>query len=231
VDQCRVVPDQGIAPIARARHAREMAMVDPNLCVQCHKHPRLASLSRCAACVRAAAEEDRQARQTAESRVATKKRAREAAEARAAVEHQAALEKLGQLYIEFAASPEGVRFLEAQQAELTAPRNDPAYLQTLEDHEKDRTLVANQAAAIHHTVDSGRSWLSIGLTNPRDHAAASEAARVLGRHLEAPVIRHEDPKEATRLADRTQVQPAKHTFGREKRSLGNGNATARSKKR
>jgi hypothetical protein len=30
-----------------------------------------------------------------------------------------------------------------------------------------------------------------------------------GRHLEAPVIRHEDPKDATRLADRAQAQPAK----------------------
>jgi hypothetical protein len=191
-----------------------------HLCAHCQTRPRLGTLSRCGECVRAAAEVDRQTRQTAESRVATRKRAQEA-EVRATAEHQAALEKLGQLYIEFAASPEGVRFLEAQQAELTAPRNDPAYLQTLEDHEKDRTLVANQAAAIHHTIDGGRSWLAIGLTNPRDHAAASEAASVLGRHLEAPVIRHEDPKDATRLADRTQVQPAKRTFGREKRSLGN----------
>jgi hypothetical protein len=190
------------------------------MCNLCRERPRVGALSRCADCVRAAAEIDRQTRQAAETRVATRKSARET-EARAAVEHQAALEKLGQLYIEFAASPEGVRFLEAQQAELTAPRNDPAYLQTLEDHEKDRTQVANVTATVHHTVDSGRSWLAIGLTNPRDHAAASEAAHVLGRHLEAPVIRHEDPKDATRLADRKQVQPAKHTFGREKRSLPN----------
>ena len=170
---------------------------------------------------------DRQTRQPPEISCATRKSAREAAEARAAPEHQAALGEARQLYIEFAASPEGVRFLEAQQAELTAPRNDPAYLQTLEDHEKDRTQVTNQAAAVHHTVDGGRSWLSIGLTNPRDHAAASEAARVLGRHLEAPVIRHEDPKDATRLADRAQAQPAKHTFGREARSLSNRSTTPR----
>jgi len=169
---------------------------------------------------------DRRSRQAAESRVATRKSVQEA-EGRAAAEHQAALEKLGQLYIEFAASPAGVRFLEAQQAELTAPRNDPAYLQTLEDHENDRTQVANATATVHHTIDSGRSWLSISLTNPRDHARASEAARVLGRHLEAPVIRHEDPKDATRLADRVQAQPAKHTFGREARSLGNRSTTPR----
>jgi hypothetical protein len=162
-----------------------------SVCAQCRSRPRLGALSRCAICVRAAAE------------------------------HQAALEKLGQMYMAFSASPEGVRFLEAQHAELVGPRNDPAYVQTLEDHEKDRTLVANQAAAVHHTVDGGRSWLAIGLTNPRDHAAASEAARVLGRHLEAPVIRHEDPQDAARLADRKQVQPAKHTFGREARTLTN----------
>jgi hypothetical protein len=194
-----------------------MAMVDPNPCVQCHMHTRLRSLSRCSHCVRAAAEEDRQSRQAAESRLARRRSAKEAG-ARTTAERHAAL---GELYLQFAASPEGIRLAEAQQSELTAPRNDPAYLQTLEDHEKDRTQVANVTATVHHTVDSGRSWLSIGLTNPRDHAAASDAARVLGRHLEAPVIRHEDSKDATRLADRKQVQPAKHTFGREKRSLGN----------
>jgi hypothetical protein len=203
------------------------AVVAAHVCKQCCQRPCLGALSRCSECIRAAAEVDRQTRQTAESRVATRKRAQEV-EVRAAAEHQAALEKLGQLYIEFAASPEGVRFLETQQAELTAPRNDPQYVATLEGHEKDRTQVANVTATVHHTVDSGRSWLSIGLTNPRDHAAASEAARVLGRHLEAPVIRHEDSKDATCLADRTQIRPAKHTFGREKRSLGNAPKRRRS---
>ena len=50
---------------------------------------------------------------------------------------------------------------------------------------------------------------------------ASEAGRVLGRQLEAPVTRHEDCQHATRLADRKQVQTAKHTFGREVRALTN----------
>jgi hypothetical protein len=31
----------------------------------------------------------------------------------------------------------------------------------------------------------------------------------------------EDPHDASRFADRTQKIPPKHTFGREKRSLGN----------
>ena len=95
--------------------------------------------------------------------MATRKSAKEA-EARAAAERQAALERLGELYLQFAASPEGVRLAEAQQVELTAPRNDAAYLQTLEDHDKDRTLVANQTATVHHVVDDGKSWLSVGLS-------------------------------------------------------------------
>src|SRR5262245_27068680 len=76
-----------------------------HLCSRCQSRPRLGTLSRCGDCVRAAAEEDRQSRQAAESRLATRKHAQET-EARAAAERQAALEKLGQLYIEFAASPE-----------------------------------------------------------------------------------------------------------------------------
>jgi hypothetical protein len=196
------------------------------VCAQCHVGPRLGVLSRCGNCIRATAEEDRQTRQAAESRLATRKSAKEE-EARATAKRHAALEKLGELYLQFVASPEGIRLAEAQQAELTAPRNDRAYLETLEDHEKDRTQVANVTATVHHTVDSGRSWLSIGSTNPRDHAAASQAPRVLGRHLEAPVIRHEDRKDATRLADRAQAQPAKHTFGREVQSLGHRSPTPR----
>ena len=55
-------------------------------------------------------------RQQAEARVAAK------------ADRQAALEKLGDLYLQFAASPKGTRFLEMQQSELVAPRNDPEYL-------------------------------------------------------------------------------------------------------
>ena len=111
--------------------------------------------------------------------------------------------------------------LQACYRELLAPRNDPQYLQALENHEADRQAIANVTASVHHVVDGGKSWLSIGLTNPRNHAAASEAARQLGRHLEVPLIRHDDPKEI-RMADRTQSRPPKHSFGRETRSLGKG---------
>jgi hypothetical protein len=56
------------------------------------------------------------------------------------------------------------------------------------------------------------------MTEPRDHAAAAEAARVLGRHFEAPVYRHEDSSDPTRFADRPQRQLPRHSFGRTARS-------------
>jgi hypothetical protein len=98
--------------------------------------------------------------------------------------------------------------------ELMKPRNDPEYLRTLEEHDKDRISVANVTASVHHVVDGGRAWLSVAMTDQRNHAAAAEAARVLGRHLEAPLYRHEDPKDLTRFADRPQRQPPRHSFGR-----------------
>jgi hypothetical protein len=112
------------------------AEAQPELCSACGKQPRLGALSRCASCVQAAAAVDRQARAAAEVRSqAREKIARDmAAEARADAERQAALERLAALYLEFAASPEGVRLAEAQQTELTAPRNDPQYVATLEEH-------------------------------------------------------------------------------------------------
>jgi hypothetical protein len=55
----------------------------------------------------------------------------EAAEARSAAERQAALEWLGDMYLQFAVSPDGSCFLEALQVELTAPRTDPGYLDTV----------------------------------------------------------------------------------------------------
>jgi hypothetical protein len=168
-------------------------------------------LSRCADCLKAAADADRQTRSAAETRVSTK------------AARQAALEKLGDVFLEFAASTEGMRFLETQQAELTAPRvNDPNRIRDLEAREADRAASANQTAVVHHRISKGRSTYEIELTNPRDTTAAVEGAERLGRHLEVPVRRHEDPHDVTRFADRTQKTPPKHSFGREKRSLGNG---------
>jgi hypothetical protein len=182
-----------------------------SLCSECHQEPRLGALSRCAGCLKVAADADRQTRSAAETRVSAK------------AARQAALVKLGDMYLEFAASPEGLRFLEAQQAELTAPRvNDPSRIRDLEAREADRAASANQTAVVHHYIVKGQSKYEIELTNPRDTAAAVEGAERLGRHLEAPVRRHEDPHDATKFADRPQKTPPKHTFGREKRSLGNG---------
>jgi hypothetical protein len=67
----------------------------PELCGSCGKHPRLGAVSRCSSCLRAAADVDRKSRTDAEARVSAK------------AARQAALQKLGDLYIEFAASPEG----------------------------------------------------------------------------------------------------------------------------
>jgi hypothetical protein len=183
----------------------------PRLCVQCHQQPRLGALSRCVSCIKVSADADRQARAAAETRVSAK------------AARQAALVKLGDLYLEFAASPEGTCFLEAQQAELTAPRtNDPERMRDLEAREADRCASANQTAVVHHYIVKGRSKYEIELTRPTDTAAAVEGAERLGRHLEAPVRRHEDPHDLSRFADRPQKQPPRHEFGREARSLPRG---------
>ena len=116
-----------------------------------------------------------------------------------------------------------MRFLETQQAELTAPRtNDPNRIRDLEAREADRSASANQTAVVHHHIVKGRSKYEIELTNPRDTAAAVEGAERLGRHLEAPVRRHEDSHDVKKFADRPQKTPPKHSFGRERRSLGLG---------
>ena len=103
--------------------------------------------------------------------------------------------------------------------ELLRPRNDPAYLKTLEASEEDRNYLANQIAAVHLNPDAGRNWISVVLANPRAKSIALEVVRRMSKHFEAEAFHHEDQKDPTRLADRTQKQPAKHAFGREKRSL------------
>ena len=101
--------------------------------------------------------------------------------------------------------------------ELLKPRNDPAYLKRLEEADETRAAISNEIDKVHIVPDRGRTWIALSLTS-RSHAKAIETARRLGEHFEAEILRHDDPNEV-RLADRTQAQPAKHTFGREKRSL------------
>ena len=143
------------------------------LCIQYCTRPRLGTLSRCGDCVRVAAEEDRQSRQSPETRVASKRIAREA-EARAAAERQVALEKLGDAFIEFASSPEGARFRESQHAALVAPRNDPEYVNSLIANDEMRQSVANEVTLVTHAVEWGRNRIGLTLRNDRDHATARE---------------------------------------------------------
>jgi hypothetical protein len=165
--------------------------------------------------VKAAAEEDRQSRTKAEARVAARG------------DRQAALEKLGDVFLEFASSAEGARFLEMQQAELVAPRNDPEYLRALEGRDKDRQAIANEVTAISHAVVWGKNRIGLCLKNERDHAKAREVASKLQGLFEAELLYSPDPHDRTQFADRTQKQLPKHEFGREKRSLGKGSKRGR----
>ncbi len=156
--------------------------------------------------------------QTAESRVATRKSAKEEAEARATAERQAALERLGEIYLQFAATPEGVGFLEAHQAELIAPRNDGEYVKAALARDREREVAANETTTVHHWVEWGRNYLSLTLRNDRDHAKAREVSAILQRLLEAELRYHADPHDKTRSADYAQKRTPKHEFGRTSRS-------------
>jgi hypothetical protein len=139
----------------------------------------------------------------------------------AKADRQAALEKLGDAMLQFAGTPEGLRFLEQQQAELVAPRNDPEYLAALQSRDKDREAVANEVTHVHHAVVWNRSRIGLTLRDDRDHAKAREVAGKLQQLFEAKLHYDGDPHEKTNFADRPQNQPPKYEFGREKRSLAN----------
>ena len=134
-------------------------------------------------------------------------------------DRQAAIEKLGELYLEFAASPEGVRYLEAQHAALVEPRNDADYVKAALARDKEREGAANEIAIVHHVVEWGRNYLALTLKNDRDRAKARQVAAILQRHFEAEGRYHEDEHDKTRAADRKQATAPRHDFGREKRSL------------
>ena len=140
---------------------------------------------------------------------------------RAADAYQAALEKLGELYLEFAASPEGIRFLEAQQAELTSPRNDHGHVKAALARDKEREVAANETTTVHHWVEWGRNYVSLTFRDDRDHAKARDVSAILQRLLEAELRYHADPHDQTRSADYAQKRPPRHEFGREKRTLTN----------
>ena len=122
------------------------------------------------------------------------------------------------------ASPEAMAAMEEAAADLLRPSNDRrAQIKELLTNEADRAWIAEHVIAVHHVMDGGRNYVTLGLTNDRDRPAAIELASRAQRLFEAARLhRHEDRRDATRLADRAQKQPPQHEFGREKRSLKGG---------
>jgi hypothetical protein len=139
-------------------------------------------------------------------------------------DRQAALEKLGDLFLEFAGTPEGSRFFEAQHSETIAPRNDPAYIEALLAKEQDRQLAANEVTLVTHFVEYSRNRIALTLRNDRDHSKAREVAASIAKLLEAQQRYVPDPHDKMLTPDISHKQPPKHAFGREKRSLGNSDA-------
>jgi predicted nuclease with TOPRIM domain len=197
-----------------ANNNAQLAAASPKLCNKCHRRPPLAALSRCRECIAAGAEQDRQTRSAAEIRVAQRADAanleRQADTLLARDSHL--MQQLG----------EHVQALESCYRELLQPRNDPEYVAALERRNEDLNQQANVTERVEHRVVKGKSEIVILPTNPRNTARGREAAVRVGRLFEAPVRYVEDPHDATRFADSSQKTPPKHTFGREKRSLGNG---------
>ena len=106
--------------------------------------------------------------------------------------------------------------------ELLQPRNDAEHVRNLERRNDEIYQQANVTDRVEHRLVGGKTEIVILPTSPRNTAQGREAAVRVGRLFEAPVRFVEDPCDATRFADRPQKTPPKHTFGREKRSLGNG---------
>jgi hypothetical protein len=118
-------------------------------------------------------------------------------------------------------NPEAVLALEQAGADLLKPSNDRR--QQIVDmlaNEDDRAWIENQLGEIHITETAGRVWVTLGLENNRDRPAGMELGRRSQRLFRVRKLHHhEDPKDATRLADRPQKQPPRDSFGRTKRSL------------
>lgn len=74
---------------------------------------------------------------------------------------------------------------------LKMPSNDPGYLQKLQSAERQRADLAKRILNVHIVPDGDKTWLSVGLQDPRNKAEAHAVARDLGTHLEARVISHE----------------------------------------
>jgi DNA-binding protein H-NS len=84
-----------------------------------------------------------------------------------------------------------VEALRASFETLKMPSNDPEYLKRLQESDYKRNAISNKVETIHIVPDGGKTWIGVGLTNPRNHADAMEVARLMGEHFEARVINHE----------------------------------------
>jgi hypothetical protein len=85
--------------------------------------------------------------------------------------------------------------MEQIHSDLIKPSDDPEYLKALQTRDKTRERIANKVETVHVVPDGNKTWLGIGLTNPRHHADALEVAKQMGEHFECRVITHE--KDAT----------------------------------
>jgi hypothetical protein len=137
---------------------------------------------------------------------------------RAAAEHQAELEVAATAILN---DPVAIAALEAAGADLLQPINEDRrrYLKRMLANESDRASLEAATHRIIHEVEHGKTRFIIEPVNDRHRPAMNQAAEKLQRHLNAPLVRREDPHDASKFADRAQVQPARHTFIREKRSL------------
>lgn len=78
--------------------------------------------------------------------------------------------------------------LERIQAELLQPRNDPHYLQKLQENEANRNAIANKISQIDIVPDGNKSYLGVGRFT---HGDARELALLLSSHFEAKIRQHE----------------------------------------
>jgi hypothetical protein len=226
------------------------------LCGQCHRNPRLGTLSRCRQCIGSSAAKDRDTRTAAATRVTARRLAetapangqRKAGESAARTVSSMAIQggqvksrmrpakfgatgggisrsdDLEAMTEAILADPLALAALEEAAADLLRPSNDRhAQIKELLANEADRAWIAEHVLAIHHVMDGGRNYVTIGLANDRDRPAAIELASRAQRLFEAARLhRHEDPHDRTRFVDRSQARQARHEFGREVRSLPHG---------
>lgn len=75
-------------------------------------------------------------------------------------------------------------------AELRQPSNDPEYLKRLQTSEAQRNAIANKVHSVGVFPDGYETWIGVSVGNRRNQADVREVARLLGEHLEAPVINH-----------------------------------------